>query len=184
MSEFLKDRRRALEEEFFARYNRKLVDELRQKQKREALGSVSGITDQAVLDRILALDIDHDTFAALTLVPLIEVAWADGKMDARERQATLRAAGEAGIDTDSPAYELLDHLLETRPTLELMRTWKAYVHELCADMPPNERDELKENVLGRARAVAQAAGGFLGSSKISDEERAILDELEEAFDRS
>lgn len=184
MSEFLKDRRRALEEEFFARYNRKLIDELRQKQKREALSSVSGINDQAVLDRILALDIDHETFAALTLIPLVEVAWADGKMDAKERTATLRAAGEVGIDTDSPAYALLDSLLESRPSLELMRTWKAYVHELCSDMPPNERDELKENVLGRARAVAEAAGGFLGSSKIADAERAILEELEEAFERS
>lgn len=184
MSEFLKDRGRALEEEFFARYNRKLIEELRQKQKREALSSVSGITHKEVLDRILALDIDHDTFAALTLVPLVEIAWADGKMDRREREATLRAAGEIGIDTDSPAYELLDHLLEQRPSLELMRTWKAYVHELCSAMQPSERDELKANVLGRARSVAEAAGGFLGSSKISDAEHAILDELTEAFDRS
>lgn len=184
MSQFLNDRRKALEEQFFARYNKRLVEELRRKEKRQALAEVSGIEDEKVLNRILALDIDHETFAALNLVPIVEVAWADGKLQPKEREAILRAAAEAGIDTDSQAYGLLDSYLEERPPLELMRTWKAYVAELCGALGSEERESLRDDLLARARGVAEAAGGFLGANRVSDEEHAILQELEEAFGAS
>ena len=40
---------------------------------------------------------------------------------------------------------------------------------------------LKENLVGRARTVAEAAGGFLGIGAISTEEESVLGELEGAF---
>jgi hypothetical protein len=41
---------------------------------------------------------------------------------------------------------------------------------------------LKQDLLGRARGVAEAAGGFLGLGKrISSAEQAVLTELEQAF---
>ena len=41
---------------------------------------------------------------------------------------------------------------------------------------------MREKILGRARAVAEAAGGILGfGSKISPEEEVVLAELEKAF---
>ena len=44
------------------------------------------------------------------------------------------------------------------------------------------RGALKEDLLGRARAVAEAAGGLLGfGNKVSKSEQAVLDDLEEAF---
>jgi hypothetical protein len=43
------------------------------------------------------------------------------------------------------------------------------------------RDQLKSSSLGRARAVAEAAGGFLGLGSISAAEKKMLDQLERAF---
>jgi hypothetical protein len=40
--------------------------------------------------------------------PLVEVAWADGKLDRSERDAILAAAVAEGIAKGSPAYEILD----------------------------------------------------------------------------
>ena len=80
--EFLGDRKKALEESFFAKENEKLRHALQEKETvrtaKEALGEASGISDDAVLEHLMALDIGSDTVAALSLVPLVEVAWAEG----------------------------------------------------------------------------------------------------------
>jgi len=45
-----------------------------------------------------------------------------------------------------------------------------------------DRTEMRERVLGRARSVAEAAGGFLGlGSKVSEAEEQVLDELDLAL---
>jgi hypothetical protein len=41
---------------------------------------------------------------------------------------------------------------------------------------------LRETVIGQARAVAEAAGGFLGLGKVSPAEDEMLRRLERAFD--
>jgi hypothetical protein len=44
------------------------------------------------------------------------------------------------------------------------------------------KQALKQDLLGRARVVAEAAGGFLGlGTRISSAEQAVLTELEQAF---
>jgi hypothetical protein len=50
-------------------------------------------------------------------------------------------------------------------------------------MDAADRNRLKSELLGRARRVAEAAGGFLGlGSKVSRAEEAILTELAAAFE--
>jgi hypothetical protein len=102
-------------------------------------------------------------------------------MHDEERAAVLRAAEESGIDAGSPAHELLVSWLEKRPGRELLAAWKSYVEALVAELAPEERQALRHELLDRARAVAESAGGFLGIGKVSDAERAVLAELEAAF---
>ncbi len=82
---FLTERGRVLEEEFFHKENQRLLKQLRQMKKmeesKEALAETSGISDDAILQSLLELHIDAQTLAALALVPLIVVAWADGYLD-------------------------------------------------------------------------------------------------------
>jgi len=60
------------------------------------LAEASGLTDIDLVDRLVGLGIRASTLAALTLVPLIEVAWADDRMEAKERDAILAAAAATG----------------------------------------------------------------------------------------
>jgi tellurite resistance protein len=182
----LKDRGKALEEAFFRREGDRLREQLRLQEEeaaaREALAEASGISDEALLARLAALGIRAETLAALTLVPLVEVAWADGRMEPRERDAVLRGAESSGIESGSPSHGLLRLWTEDRPAPELMRSWKAYIRALTAELSADQKWHLEERLLGRARAVAEAAGGFLGlGSKVSAEEEAVLKQLEEAF---
>ncbi len=184
--DMLGSRRKALEESFFAKENERLRRALKQKEsmqaKKEALAQACGIKDDAVLEELLNLDIGADTLAALTLVPLVEVAWADGSMDDRERGAILAAAEQSGLHKDSPSYGLLQAWLRAQPQAKLLIVWKDYVASLSRALGDDAKAKLREDILGRARSVAEAAGGFLGlGSKVSSAEQAKLRELEKAF---
>jgi hypothetical protein len=181
--EILGDRGKALEEMFFARESEKLRKTLQEKEdvkdKKEALSATSGITDDAVLEQLVTLDIRSDTLAALSLVPLVEVAWADGSMDDSERSAILSAAEDSGISDESAA--LLDGWLVTQPGSEMLSAWKDYISALTSTMDTAARDNLEQELLGRARRVAESAGGFLGIGTISPDEEDKLEELARAF---
>ena len=185
--EFLGDRKKALEESFFAKENARLLDrmkaETKDKETAEALANIAGISDAAVLDKLVDLGIEANTWAAISLVPLVEVAWADGKVEAKERKAVLSAAEASGVAPGSPSHDLLDSWLTHRPDARLMSVWGEYVVDMCANLSPGEKEAVKETIVGRARSVAESVGGFLGmGSKISVEEGVVLDELAKAFD--
>ncbi len=184
--EFLGDRRRALEDEFFRRQERELLQQLRSTQEetsgQAALASATGLSDSAVLHTLSTLGITPDTLLALGLVPLVVVAWADGALDARERQAIVSGLSAAGLAADSPAAQLVHSWLSAPPPASLLAAWSSYTADLAAQLTPEERVHLRESVLGRARAVAEAAGGFLGfGSRISSAEEALLQQLATVF---
>ena len=181
--EFLGDRRKALEESFFSKENEKLRKALREKEiekeKEHALTEVSGITDEAVLRHLVALNIGADTLTALTMVPLVQVAWADGDVDEKERAAILKAAEEVGVEKGSHSADLLNEWLKFKPDREVLEAWKEYVGALSEALPTEESEKLRAALLTLSRAVAQASGGVLGfGSKVSKAEQAVLDELE------
>ena len=185
--DFLADRKKALEDSFFAKHNEKLLAKMRDKQRKQAardgLAEISGVSDGDVLDQLVALDIEPATWTAMSLIPLLEVAWADGKMHEKERRAVLAAAEANGVFVDSPSHALLVSWLERRPDARLFQAWGEYIVHLCSKLGEREKQRLKSEIVGRARAVAESTGGILGlGNKVSAQEAAILSELEKAFE--
>lgn len=183
--EFLGDRKKALEESFFAKENAKLLEKLREERRKQAaaeqLANASHIRDRAVLEKLVELGLDGASWTALTLVPLVELAWADGSVALKERKAVLAAAAEQGLAPDSAGHRLLESWLERRPEPALFASWGAYAVELANKLDPLERAELRRNVLERAHKVAEAAGGLLGLGAVSEAEKKVLAELEKPF---
>ena len=183
--EFLPERERALENEFFYRVDEKLREQLREKLRAERtraqLAAETGICDEAVLNDLVESGITTETLMALALVPLVQVAWADRVMDNREKDAILKAAASKGHEPQSPSYQLLEQWLSERPSENLMRCWKEYVKALCRTMTPEKVQALRDELLAHARDVAESAGGILSIGAISQEEQAVLDELTAAF---
>jgi hypothetical protein len=184
--DFLGDRKQALEESFFAKENAKLLEKLKsdkdKKAAKEALSEISGIISDEVLEKLCEIGIEADTWAAVSIAPLVEVAWADGKIESAEREAVLSAAAANGIEKSSPSYLLLESWLSRRPDGRLLEVWGAFIVRLCSELSDDERDAIKDQLLGRARSIAEAAGGFLGlGSKVSAEEEVVLAELSKAF---
>jgi hypothetical protein len=182
----LRNAGKALEDSFFARENERLLKKLREThefmERRQALKEAINLDEDEVIDALLKLDVKPETVAALSVVPLVQVAWADGKIQPEERQAILEAAEERGIVIGTPCHDLLESWLAARPGPELMSTWKRYAKELHDNLDPAANDELKFRLIDRARAIAQASGGIMGILKVSKEEEAVINELQHAFE--
>ena len=183
----LHDRGNAMEELFYRNQDAVLLDrmkaELQLGKDREALVLASGITDEKVLADLLANGIRQQTLASVGLIPLVAVAWADGKVDQRERDAILKAARETGMSDDHSSMDLIKGWLNTKPGPELLAAWKVYVRELRKTLTPASLEQVRSSVVGRAQTVAEAAGGFLGIVNTVDaSEKSVIKELNQAFE--
>jgi hypothetical protein len=77
---------------------------------------------------------------------------------------------------------LFEQWLAEPPPPVLLAAWKDYISAFSSTLSQEARRTLKRELLGRARAVAEAAGGFLGlGRKISPAEERVLKQLEGAF---
>jgi hypothetical protein len=182
----LEQRRVALEEEFFLRYNETLRQRLiaadAAAMQHAALAEASGIRDEAKLALLDQLRLNAGTLAALTLAPLVLVAWADGAVSAAEREAVLRHGTEAGMPRGGAGMAMLESWLQAPPPPALEAAWLAYAGALAAQMAPEARMALAIHLLEKARAVARASGGLLGLlERIAPEEQTVLDRMETAF---
>ena len=183
--EFLDERRKALEDQFFAQEDQRKIDELRRRQealdRKQALREKSGITDEAVLDQLAEAELGPEGLEALALIPLVVIAWADGKVEASERRAVLGAAKETG-GVQPETLNALEGWLETPPRRELIEAWRGYIEALGQTLDATSRAAVKREILERARAVAQAGGGFLGfGGTVSKAEEEALADIERAF---
>jgi len=151
-------------------------------ERRQQLAHVSGIRDEAVLERLLGLGITAESLAALELVPLVWVAWADGEVAAKEREQIVAMAQAAGIAPQDGRYPLLEHWLKRRPAPEMVSAWQDCVRQLREKISAEDVETLRREILDQAGEVARASAGLLGfGDRVSAAERAVLAQLEQAF---
>ncbi len=179
------ERERALEAAFFSRVDAELLAKLRKQladeAARRALASASGLKDEALLDELVQMGISPETLGSLWLAPLVLVAWADRRVDEKERKVILDVAAEEGVQAGSPAYALLEFWLDHEPTPEMLTTWSRFAQAVMEELTPDARETMRNSVLRQARRAAKASGGILSGGKISLQERKVLDEIEAAL---
>ena len=142
------------------------------------------MTDDAVLDKLVALGLRGNTIAALSLVPLIQVAWADGEIQDNERTAILQGAHGKGLEQGTAGYELLAELAaEAARRRAVRRVGGLHQGARRAAQRRAEPAAASNQIVGFAKMVAASAGGFLGLGKVSADEEKVLQRIEVAFDR-
>src|SRR5262245_52732184 len=103
-------RGRAFEAEYFSRKETQLIDRLKavfhKKIDKESIRAATGVTNEELLDRLVELNLDGELMAAFNLLPIIEVAWADGPTDEKVVRAVLSAAEQHGLRRDGKAHAL------------------------------------------------------------------------------
>jgi len=181
----LEEGTKALEDRFSENVAAQALDALRAKKAerltRDELRKSSGIADDEVLDRLIALGLTTHTIVALSLIPLIEVAWADGVIQDKERDAILLNAHCRGLEEGGDGHALLQGWLRERPDPALTEAWEAYVKALSGQLNLQQNILLQTEVTVLAKKVAAAGGGFLGRGKVSPAEEKVLARIEAAF---
>ena len=170
--------RRAHEEEYFQKQNRLLIEAMKHKLEVEAaadgLGASTGITDHALLERLANFGFDAETAAVIHLVPLIEVAWADGEIQGNERDLLLEAAAAHGI-VSGPAKDKFDAMLATAPSVELLDAAIDFIKALLVALPDAESAQACLGLTELSYKVAEANGGIFGLFfKVEDSEKVVL----------
>lgn len=183
----MEERRSALEDEFFHKQDQAKLEAMKGKLEaqatKEELRKVSGMTDDGVLDKLVSLGLTAKTVAALSLVPLIAVAWADGSIQDSEREAILHGAAGKGLEQGSPGFTLLENWLAKKPDDGLFMAWELYIKSLTSQLNDEQTRLLQKQILNFSSLIAGSAGGFLGIGKVSGSEEKVLARIEAAFKR-
>lgn len=182
------ERGRSLEEEYFHRKERELIDKMRVRaaadDERRRLGEMAGVADEEVLSDLQALGYTPETVMMLYLVPVIQIAWAEGGVSQKERDLIVKAARSRGITEGTPCDQQLNLWLSTRPSDEMFEKSLRAIRTLLQAQPADARDASEKDLLSLATAIASASGGIVGFGAVSAEERQMLSHINDELKKS
>lgn len=186
MSDAFERRRRSFEAEYFSRKEAHLVNKLKEifekKVDKESIRKRTGIKNERLLDALVALNLSGDLLAAFNLLPLVEVAWADGAVDEREVRALMTALEQQGVLAGTAAHSRMEFAIKHGPDPEAKKLWYAYAEELKNTLSARELAEFRQDILDTARTVANVSGGLLNIAfTVSPNEQRVLDAVEKAL---
>jgi len=147
----------------------------RELEEKRKIAQSAGTEDVEVAAQIEALGFDGDSARIFDLLPLVHVAWADGKIQRGERSAILRILDSRGIERGSEAFQTMESLLEEKPSEAFMRQSLATLREVTGGL-----SDRASTIVDLCIQVAASAGGFLGlklGQKIGDVERKQIEEI-------
>ena len=173
-----------LEREFYGGIDRELIVQVQEHLEQTVDAPATafpGISNQRILSELQSAEITPKTLMAFALFPSIYVAWSDGDLAEKEKDAILKAAETVGVILGSPAFGLLNSWLNKKPAEELFSAWKEFVIAVRPALSDVAFQELRDAATTRARDVAAAAGGMLGVFKISAAEEKALVALDQVF---
>jgi len=182
----LDERRAGYEEGYFRNKDAAMVAKLKAvfdaKHTKEELRAMLGVTDEAALDRLTKVIERKELLSAFKLYPLVEVAWADGKVDASEVRAIEGAAEKAGVSRGSASFERLSEWIRNGPTDNARAVWRLYAGQLRKTLSKQELDTFRGDLLKFAQTVAEASGGMFGIfSSTNAGEQKVISEITKAL---
>ncbi|PCC75584.1 Tellurite resistance protein TerB [Nannocystis exedens] len=160
------------EDAYFQQRERELREQLRE-QLDKAAGELRDDRQKDTLslsDRIAALGFTGEKLKVFDLLPLVHVAWADGSVSRKERTAILDVLRGRGIQPGTEAFRTVESLLEERPS-------QAFLDQSLAVLKEAVGGARAANIVDLCVQVAGASGGFLNMGTVSDEERALIQQI-------
>ncbi|MEQ1572763.1 MAG: hypothetical protein ABL993_00820 [Vicinamibacterales bacterium] len=172
------ERGRALEDEYFRRKDRELVEKMRraaaEEQARKDLGHKTGLDDPESLKALHDLGFTPDTVGLLPLVPVLQVAWAEGGITAAERSMILSLARSRGVEAGSAADRQLAEWMTTRPADAVFARAGRLIRAMLDSGSIDTANLSANDLVKYCEDIASASGGILGIGRVSAEERALL----------
>lgn len=171
------ERGHALEEEYFRKKDKELIDKMRRvataTDARAAMGRKTGLTDPEMLQELQTLGFTPETVVLLPLVPVVQMSWAEGGVTPAERHLIVKLARARGIDQGGAADRQLSDWLDHRPGEQVFAHAARLIRALLAT--PGHGDLRVDELVKYCESIADASGGMLGIiGRVSAEERQLL----------
>jgi hypothetical protein len=183
--DFLDDRRRASEDDYFRQKDRELIEKMRQaaeaEREKSELTARTGLSDPALIAELGALGFTPDTISVLPLVPVVQMAWAEGGITPAERDQLVGLARGRGIAAGSAADQLLADWMAQRPSDEAFARATRLIRAMLDTGASGEGTMSADDVIKYSESIAAASGGLFGIGKISSEERSTLAQIVSAL---
>ncbi len=178
----------AQETAYFRRKEAELLDHLRLERELEAerqrIAEAIGAADQSVLQTLQELGYTRDTVTLLPLVPLVQVAWADGELSLRESERIRELALIRGLGEGTPAFDLLETWLRHRPSDEFFLRTLRVIRNLLSVLRPEELGTVKQDLISCCTHIAKGSGAILGlGNEIGSIERKLLEDIAMALEQ-
>jgi hypothetical protein len=174
---------RRVEDEYFRKREQELMDKLKRKAEEQAarkhLAEQAGVFDEEILKDMEDLGYKPETLMLIHLIPLVQVAWAEGGVSDRERTLIVEAARSRGIQPGSAADRHLATLLTERPSDAFFEKTLRAITAMLDGAAPEQGEADRRNLLTYSTAIASASGGILGFARVSVEEQRVLKRITE-----
>jgi len=177
---------RSREDEYFWKRDQELIEKMRRaalaEQANREMGTKVGLTDPEMTQELAALGFTIDTVELLPLMPLIQMAWAEGGVSDAERQLIIKLARSRGIAEASAADRQLSTWLTTSPDAQVFARSTRLIRAMLTSPTPAQAGLTPGALVSYCEEIAAASGGILGMRKISAEERALLSQIATALE--
>ena len=185
MPDYRNERERSIEDEYFHKQDQELIEKMRQaaaleRRTSEFIARV-GVSDPALLKSLQELGFTPDTVAILPLVPIVEMAWAEGGITPAERTQLVSLARQRGLLEGSPADLLLASWMENKPSPDTFARATRLIRALFDTGVAPIGSMTADEIIQHSENIAAASGGIFGFGKISSEERATLGKIVSAL---
>lgn len=174
----LAERGRSLEEEYFRRKDQELIERMRHAaaadNARQNLSAKSGLQDPELVKELEALGFTAETVSLLPLVPLVQVAWAEGGVSDAERKLLIQLARSRGVAEGSAADRQLTDWLATRPGADIFVRATRLVRAVLAAPGQQQTSMTADELVKYCENIAAASGGIFGINRISADERTMI----------
>ena len=181
--DIIQERGRSLEDDYFRKKDRELIEKIQRAAEadraRADIGRAAGLTDPALAGELQALGFTAETVALLPLVPVLQMAWAEGGITAAERGLLVNLARSRGIAEGSAADAQLTAWMTNPPGEEVFAGAGRLIRAMLDSgaSPGLNADDL----VAHCESIASASGGVFGIGRISGEERKLLASIAEAL---
>lgn len=177
----LAGKKRKLEEEYFRKQDQELIERMRKAaasaRQREELEARTGLHDPELLRDLQELGFTAETVPLLPLMPLVQVAWAEGGVSPQERALIVDLARKRNIAAGSPADRQLSEWLAHPPNANVFTRAERLIGAVLAAGSSAAADITADDLVKYCESIAAASGGILGIGKISAEERAAISDI-------
>jgi hypothetical protein len=148
------------------------------------MAEIVGIDDPEVLQTLAVMEFTPNTARLIFLLPLVQMAWADGRVTRRQRKFIFEAARLHAIDEHGAGGRMLSEWVKRRPSDSFFELALRVIRNILHSLSPEAHESRKRELLEHCRRVAKGSrSSFIRERKATLRERRLVEHFATKLER-